>query len=565
MSGLARVRLLAGWAREARGPAPGCPFLQQGPASARPAQAAAGKAAAPPPSASGCLELGEGWRKRCGWGRVSPCPGVAGAALRRDEVTSAPADARRRPGEERGSAGPAGERCLCPLSLLPRRPGKCLWFAALTGPDVGRAASPDSPASLPAPGTPGTALRGGQGLLSSRRGSAPCPLPLPGKLTPGGKAAQAGVGVGDWVLSIDGELTSPMTHIEAQNRIRACGDRLCLTLSRVPNALGKQQKDSLPCSEPPKYNFAPSTALNKTARPFGASSPPNPRPGLVTKPVTYAPLAPACTPQHNGQVSVPDSSPGAVMKTEPGLAPRTPTATPGPASRPPWAVDPSFAERYAPDKTSTVLSKHSQPATPTPMQNRSSIVQAAQQAPEGPGRTPLCYKCNKVIRGRYLVALGHYYHPEEFICCQCRKVLDEGGFFEEKGSIFCPKCYDSRYAPSCAKCKKKITGEVMHALKMTWHVQCFTCAACKTPIRNRAFYMEEGQPYCERDYEKMFGTKCRGCDFKIDAGDRFLEALGFSWHDTCFVCAICQTNLEGKTFYSKKDKPLCKSHAFSHV
>lgn len=40
------------------------------------------------------------------------------------------------------------------------------------------------------------------------------------------------------------------------------------------------------------------------------------------------------------------------------------------------------------------------------------------------------------------------------------------------------------------------------------------------------------------DYEKMFGTKCRGCDFKIDAGDRFLEALGFSWHDTCFVCAV---------------------------
>lgn len=79
-------------------------------------------------------------------------------------------------------------------------------------------------------------------------------------------------------------------------------------------------------------------------------------------------------------------------------APRTPAATPGPASRPPWAVDPSFAERYAPDKTSTVVSKHSQPATPTPMQNRSSIVQAAQQAPEGPGRTPLCYKCNKVIR-----------------------------------------------------------------------------------------------------------------------------------------------------------------------
>lgn len=38
----------------------------------------------------------------------------------------------------------------------------------------------------------------------------------------------------------------------------------------------------------------------------------------------------------------------------------------------------------------------------------------------------------------------------------------------------------------------------MHALKMTYHVQCFMCAACKNPIRNQAFYMEEGEPYCER-------------------------------------------------------------------
>lgn len=62
------------------------------------------------------------------------------------------------------------------------------------------------------------------------------------------------------------------------------------------------------------------------------------------------------------------------------------------------------------------------------------------------------------LRGRYLVALGHAYHPEEFVCSQCGKVLEEGGFFEEKGAIFCPPCYDVRYAPSCAKCKKKITG-----------------------------------------------------------------------------------------------------------
>lgn len=68
-------------------------------------------------------------------------------------------------------------------------------------------------------------------------------------------------------------------------------------------------------------------------------------------------------------------------------------------------------------------------------------------------------KCLCVFsRGRYLVALGRSWHPEEFTCSQCKAVLDEGGFFEERGSVYCTKCHDNRYAPNCAKCKKKITG-----------------------------------------------------------------------------------------------------------
>uniref|UniRef100_A0A8C9UWV3 PDZ and LIM domain protein 7 n=1 Tax=Scleropages formosus TaxID=113540 RepID=A0A8C9UWV3_SCLFO len=352
------------------------------------------------------------------------------------------------------------------------------------------------------------------------------------RLTPGGKAAQAGVGVGDCVVSIGDANAEEMTHVEAQNKIRAAADCLTLTLSRCDTFA--------PALSQPKYSFGPSTALNKLARPFNAG----------------------------GSAAVCPTSPYVFCGPGEGIRPCPswhPAPTTGPSCRPPWVTDPGFANRYRPDKTSTVLTQHSKPAQPTPMQSRSSILQAAQQTPSDSGRTPVCAACSKVIRGRYLVALGRSWHPEEFMCSQCKVVLDEGGFFEERGSVFCPKCYDSRYAPNCAKCKKKITGEIMHALKMTYHVQCFVCAACKTPIRNQAFYMEEGEPYCERDYEKMFGTKCHGCDFKIDTGDRFLEALGYSWHDTCFVCAICHINLEGKTFYSKKDKPLCKGHAFSTV
>lgn len=52
------------------------------------------------------------------------------------------------------------------------------------------------------------------------------------QLTPGGKAEVTGVNVGDWLLQIDGESTTSMTHIEAQNKIRACSNKLPLVLSR---------------------------------------------------------------------------------------------------------------------------------------------------------------------------------------------------------------------------------------------------------------------------------------------------------------------------------------------
>uniref|UniRef100_A0A8C5GJC6 PDZ domain-containing protein n=1 Tax=Gouania willdenowi TaxID=441366 RepID=A0A8C5GJC6_GOUWI len=52
------------------------------------------------------------------------------------------------------------------------------------------------------------------------------------RLTPGGKAAQAGVGVGDWVVSIDDANAEDMTHVEAQNKIRAATDSLTLSLNK---------------------------------------------------------------------------------------------------------------------------------------------------------------------------------------------------------------------------------------------------------------------------------------------------------------------------------------------
>ncbi|KAG3275918.1 PDZ and LIM domain protein 5 isoform X1 [Ictidomys tridecemlineatus] len=194
--------------------------------------------------------------------------------------------------------------------------------------------------------------------------------------------------------------------------------------------------------------------------------------------------------------------------------------------------------------------------------DQDTLVQRAEHIPAGK-RTPMCAHCNQVIRGPFLVALGKSWHPEEFNCAHCKNTMAYIGFVEEKGALYCELCYEKFFAPECGRCQRKILGEVINALKQTWHVSCFVCVACGKPIRNNVFHLEDGEPYCETDYYALFGTICRGCEFPIEAGDMFLEALGYTWHDTCFVCSVCCESLEGQTFFSKKDKPLCKKHAHS--
>ncbi|KAM6091177.1 LIM domain-binding protein 3 isoform 2-T4 [Theristicus caerulescens] len=250
-----------------------------------------------------------------------------------------------------------------------------------------------------------------------------------------------------------------------------------------------------------------------------------------------------------------------------------------PASRPPWVTDDSFSQKFAPGKTTTTVTKHilprgapvpspaSTPAYPSPVSTSSQApaiargtVQRAERFPAS-SRTPLCGHCNSIIRGPFLVAMGRSWHPEEFNCAYCKTSLADMCFVEEQNSVYCERCYEQFFAPTCARCHTKIMGEVMHALRQTWHTSCFVCAACKMPFGNSLFHMEDGEPYCEKDYIALFSTKCHGCDFPVEAGDKFIEALGHTWHDTCFICAVCHVNLEGQPFYSKKDKPLCKKHA----
>ncbi|KAM9651407.1 LIM domain-binding protein 3 isoform 4-T4 [Trichechus inunguis] len=295
----------------------------------------------------------------------------------------------------------------------------------------------------------------------------------------------------------------------------------------------------------------------------------SPSPGANYSPAPYTPSpAPAYTPS-----SPPTYTPSPAPAYTPSPAPSYNPATYGggpaePTSRPPWVTDDSFSQKFAPGMSTTSLSKQPlprgapsyTPAGPQVSPLARGTVQRAERFPAS-SRTPHCSHCNSIIRGPFLVAMGRSWHPEEFNCAYCKTSLADVCFVEEQNNVYCERCYEQFFAPLCAKCNTKIMGEVMHALRQTWHTTCFVCAACKKPFGNSLFHMEDGEPYCEKDYINLFSTKCHGCDFPVEAGDKFIEALGHTWHDTCFICAVCHVNLEGQPFYSKKDKPLCKKHA----
>ncbi len=52
------------------------------------------------------------------------------------------------------------------------------------------------------------------------------------QVTPGSKAAQANLCIGDMILAIDGETTESMTHLDAQNKIKGCLEEMVLSIDR---------------------------------------------------------------------------------------------------------------------------------------------------------------------------------------------------------------------------------------------------------------------------------------------------------------------------------------------
>ncbi|EAT34303.1 AAEL013438-PA [Aedes aegypti] len=211
-----------------------------------------------------------------------------------------------------------------------------------------------------------------------------------------------------------------------------------------------------------------------------------------------------------------------------------------------------------------------------PNENDQSVVPAAKQDANTAAKdsaevlsslvdkVPICNKCNhKIVTGPFITALGRIWCPDHFICHNgnCKRPLADIGFVEEKGDLYCEYCFEEFLAPVCSKCNTRVKGDCLNAIGKQFHPECFKCAYCGKLFGNSPFFLEEGDPYCEADWNELFTTKCFACGFPVEAGDKWVEALNNNYHSQCFNCTSCKKNLEGQSFFAKGGRPFCKNHA----
>ncbi|XP_030058538.1 actin-binding LIM protein 1 isoform X14 [Microcaecilia unicolor] len=184
-----------------------------------------------------------------------------------------------------------------------------------------------------------------------------------------------------------------------------------------------------------------------------------------------------------------------------------------------------------------------------------------------------CNGCGEFVEGEVVTALGKTYHPNCFACTICKRPFPPGDRVTFNGrDCLCQSCAVQPMSPgpkelanssSCAGCGRDIkTGQALLALDRQWHLGCFKCKACGKLLTGE-YISKDGAPYCEKDYQVLFGVKCESCHQFITG--KVLEAGDKHYHPSCAQCSRCnQMFTEGEEMYLQGSTvwhPDCKQTA----
>ncbi|XP_054019576.1 actin-binding LIM protein 1 isoform X5 [Dryobates pubescens] len=168
-----------------------------------------------------------------------------------------------------------------------------------------------------------------------------------------------------------------------------------------------------------------------------------------------------------------------------------------------------------------------------------------------------CNGCGEFVEGEVVTALGKTYHPSCFACTVCKRPFPPGDRVTFNGrDCLCQMCAQPMSSSpkelsasgNCAGCGRDIkNGQALLALDKQWHLGCFKCKACGKVLTGE-YISKDGIPYCEKDYQVLFGVKCEACHQFITG--KVLEAGDKHYHPSCARCSRCnQMFTEGEEMY----------------
>ncbi|XP_030627015.1 PDZ and LIM domain protein 1 [Chanos chanos] len=279
------------------------------------------------------------------------------------------------------------------------------------------------------------------------------------RVTPGSKAAQANLCIGDMILAINGEPTEGMTHLEAQNKIKGCSEEMALSIDRSESKMWSPMGSEDGRTNPYKMNLASEpqevkhigSAHNRSALPFAASG---------SKVVTSQYNSPSGLYSSENIKTFNDTVDTAKTVTTAGEPQSTQDASK------PGQLQPHLAANSEVYK----MLQENQESNEPPRQSASfkvlqEILETGDsEKPAGfrsvkaptnkigssvgnAEKLPVCDKCGSGIVGMVVKLRDKFRHPECYVCSDCEVNLKQKGHFFVEDKIYCEKHARERVTP----------------------------------------------------------------------------------------------------------------------
>ncbi|XP_025048974.1 PDZ and LIM domain protein 1 isoform X4 [Alligator sinensis] len=339
------------------------------------------------------------------------------------------------------------------------------------------------------------------------------------RVTPGSKAAIASLCIGDVIMAIDGVNTDNMTHLEAQNKIKACIDEINLTVGRSESKIWSPLVTEEGKTNPYKMNLASQPqrpkqfqrAFSMTCQPLKSPSGPNSR--LSPTVALKAPFASVYNPLQLQASASPlqrrhstSSIPSQVrvgperLKEAAQICPNSPVEVEVPGLKVLHVQFNSPLQLYSQKNILDTLQGQISSISPTflsleqPHQPSSNIVidkesevykmlQENQEANEPPRQSASFLVLQEILESE---ETGDASKPSGFRSVKppTTKVASSIG--------------NAQKLPVCDKCGSGIVGVFVKLRDKHRHPECYVCSDCGTNLKHKGHFFVEDCIYCEK-------------------------------------------------------------------